>query len=160
MNVAYLLLGSNEGDRLGWLDKGKEMIEESGNIIVATSAIYETAAWGLEEQPDFLNQVIQINTTLSPVDLLMHIQQVENRLGRQRTIKWGQRTLDIDILLYNDEIVELPELHIPHPFLAKRRFTLAPLAEIAPDIIHPIYSKTILELLDTCPDPLPVNKVS
>lgn len=160
MNVAYLLLGSNEGDRFDWLEKGKAMIGENDNIITAASAIYETAAWGLEEQPDFLNQVIQVNTILNPPDLLNHIQQVENRLGRQRTVKWGQRTLDIDILLYNDEIVELPELHIPHPFLAKRRFTLAPLAEIAPYIIHPIYSKTILELLNTCPDPLPVNKVS
>lgn len=159
MNETYLLLGSNEGDRFGWLDKGKSMIKEGGNIIVSASAIYETAAWGLEEQPDFLNQVIRINTTLSPTDLLKSIQQVENILGRQRTVKWGQRTLDIDILLYNNDVVDLPELHIPHPFLAKRRFTLAPLAEIAPDIVHPIDKKTILELLNTCPDPLPVKKI-
>ncbi|MGN6567798.1 MAG: 2-amino-4-hydroxy-6-hydroxymethyldihydropteridine diphosphokinase [Flavipsychrobacter sp.] len=159
MNVVYLLLGSNEGDRFDWLEKGKAMIRESGNVIVSVSAIYETAAWGLEEQPDFLNQVIRINTTFNPTDLLKNIQQVENILGRQRTVKWGQRTLDIDILLYNDEVVDLPELHIPHPFLAKRRFTLAPLAEIAPDIIHPIDKKTMLELLNDCPDSLPVKKV-
>ncbi|MBS1687229.1 MAG: 2-amino-4-hydroxy-6-hydroxymethyldihydropteridine diphosphokinase [Bacteroidetes bacterium] len=159
MNTAYLLLGSNEGDRFSWLHQGKEQIELNCGVSNIASSIYQTAAWGLEEQPDFLNQVICIQTLLNPAELLLCIQQIENNLGRQRTVKWGQRTLDIDILLYNSDVINLPNLNIPHPFLEKRRFTLAPLCEIAPSLVHPVLNKTMLQLLEDCPDPLPVKKL-
>ena len=160
MNVTYLLLGSNEGDRISWLQQGKEQIELHCGAANDASSIYQTAAWGLEEQPDFLNQVVCIHTLLKPGELLLCIQQIENKLGRQRTVKWGQRTLDIDILLYNNEVINLPDLNIPHPFLEKRRFTLAPLCEIAPNLVHPILNKTMLQLLEDCPDTLPVRKLN
>jgi len=160
MNITYLLLGSNEGDRISWLRKGKEQIELYCGASNIVSSIYQTAAWGLEEQPDFLNQVICIQTFLKPGELLLCIQQIENNLGRQRTVKWGQRTLDIDILLYDNAVINSPDLNIPHPFLEKRRFTLAPLCEIAPNLVHPQLNKTMRQLLEDCPDTLPVRKLN
>ncbi|MCD6010591.1 MAG: 2-amino-4-hydroxy-6-hydroxymethyldihydropteridine pyrophosphokinae [Flavipsychrobacter sp.] len=158
MNNAYLLLGSNQGDRTGWLQQAMNMLAEKCGTIAQKSSVYETAAWGITDQPAFLNMVIHLQTVLSPTELLTQIQQIETTLGRQRDIKWGQRTLDIDILLYNDAVVDLPELVIPHPYMQERRFTLAPLAEIAPHYMHPKLNKTITELLAACPDTLEVHK--
>jgi 2-amino-4-hydroxy-6-hydroxymethyldihydropteridine diphosphokinase len=158
MNDAYLLLGSNEGDREVWLQQAMEMIQQRCGKVVTSSALYRTAAWGKEDQPDFLNMVAHIKTRKTSLDLLHSTNEIENLLGRQRKVKWGQRTLDIDILLYSNDIVNLPELKIPHPFMQNRRFTLVPLNEIAPNIIHPKLNKTIHQLLLDCPDPLEVHK--
>lgn len=160
MTTVYLLLGTNMGDRLQLLADARTQIQASCGSIVQQSAIYETAAWGLEDQPDFLNMVVNIQTYLSPLDLLHATQKIENSLGRQRHIKWGQRTLDIDILLYGSSVIELPNLTIPHPFLQKRRFTLAPLAEIAVNIIHPVLHQSTAQLLAACTDPLPVYRTN
>jgi 2-amino-4-hydroxy-6-hydroxymethyldihydropteridine diphosphokinase len=160
MNNAWLSLGSNEGDRLQWIQQAIDLLFVNFGPIVKKSAIYETAAWGLTAQPDFLNMALQLQTGKAPAALLTEIHKIETTLGRQREVKWAQRTLDIDILLYNDEIIELPGLVIPHPFIQDRRFTLTPLAEIAPEYVHPKLNKTILQLLSECPDQLGVHKFS
>ncbi len=158
MNNTWLSLGSNEGDRVLWMQKAIDLLSESCGTIVEKSSMYETAAWGLSSQPDFLNMVLQLQTEKTPQELLTKIHTIETTLGRQRDIKWGPRTLDIDILLYNQDMVELPGLTIPHPYLQDRRFTLAPLAQIAPEYVHPQLNKTIRQLLIECPDKLEVHK--
>lgn len=157
MNKAYLLLGSNEGDRHKWLSDALKQINERCGRVVLQSSIYQTAAWGIEEQPDFLNLAVMVETQLSAIELLGCVREIENNLGRQRKLKWGQRTLDIDILFYDDYIVDLEELKIPHPFIQQRRFALVPMAEIAADLQHPVLHKTITQLLDECPDVLEVK---
>lgn len=159
MKRAYLLLGSNEGNREKWLRDAIIRIATSCGTIVRMSSIYSTAAWGLEDQPDFLNMALAIDTGLSPTDLLTAIQQIEKDLGRQRDVKWGQRTLDIDILFYDNKVVDLPNLKIPHPELVNRRFALEPLCEIAPTYVHPAVNKTVGLLLDECSDKLEVTKL-
>ena len=158
MNEAYLSLGSNEGDRILWFRKAIELLEENCGSIVKRSSIYETSAWGIETQADFLNMVVLLQTNESPTKLLKAILGIETQLGRHRSVKWGPRTLDIDILLYNNDIIESPELIVPHPYLQDRRFTLLPLAEIAPEYIHPKLNMSISELLSICPDKLDVHK--
>ena len=158
MNTVFLSLGSNEGDRIQWLHKAMSLLSETCGIITKQSSIYETSAWGLETQPDFLNMVTQLQTTKMPLELLNETHNIESTLGRQRDIKWGPRTLDLDILFYNNEILQLPQLTIPHPYLQERRFTLLPLSEIAPNFLHPIFQKTINQLLEECPDKLEVRK--
>jgi 2-amino-4-hydroxy-6-hydroxymethyldihydropteridine diphosphokinase len=158
MNYAYLLLGSNEGNRVRWMQNARELLSDQCGEIVKTSATYETAAWGITEQADFLNMVVLLKTDLAAVPLLDKIHEIETKLGRQREVKWGPRTLDIDILLFNNEIIEVPGLKVPHPFLHERRFTLVPLAELAADYMHPVLQKTISQLLEICPDKLEVKK--
>ncbi|WP_286858747.1 MULTISPECIES: 2-amino-4-hydroxy-6-hydroxymethyldihydropteridine diphosphokinase [Sphingobacterium] len=160
MNKIFILLGTNLGDRLRQLLRAKQALEKQVGEILMASSIYETAAWGVEDQPAFLNQVILIKSGLSPMDCLNRTQQIELDLGRVRLKKWGQRAIDIDLLYFNDEIVNYPNLIIPHPFISERRFTLAPLAEIAPDYIHPVYKKNNVYLLHNCKDELPVKKIS
>ena len=158
MNKTYLSLGSNEGNRALWLQAATDYIAARCGTILDRSSIYQTAAWGITTQPDFLNMVIYIETTQSPTQLLDTILNIEITMGRHRTIKWGPRIIDIDILFFNDDIIDTPGLIIPHPFIQERRFTLLPLAEIAPDYIHPKLNKTITELLISCPDQLEVHK--
>ncbi len=158
MNTAYLLTGGNMGNRLNNLQQAAEFIQQNCGKIIASSSVYETEAWGKTDQPAFLNQALQIETDLSPDSLMQALLDIESRMGRIRTIKMGPRIIDLDILLINDLIQTSPLLTIPHPALPLRKFALLPLAEIAPQVIHPIEKKTILELLQICPDTLNVQK--
>ena len=151
-NGIFLLLGSNLGNRLVNLEFAKDHIAEDDIDIQLVSSIYSTKPWGVEDQPDFLNQVILIKTNHSPQALLAILLEIEQLAGRKRIEKWGPRQLDIDILFYNDEIVDTVELTIPHPELHLRRFTLVPLNEIASKLIHPVLKRNIAELLTDCPD--------
>lgn len=160
MNEIFILLGTNLGDRLQQLLQARQHIETAIGTIVKASSIYETAAWGVEDQPAFLNQVILVHSSLSAIDCLQSTQHIELELGRVRQKKWGERVIDIDILYFNEDIIDLPNLNIPHPFISERRFTLEPLAEIAPDYVHPVYKKNNVYLLNNCSDELPVKKIS
>lgn len=157
MPIAYLLLGSNQGHRENYLAAAIKSLENSIGLVTQQSALYETAAWGLEEQASFLNQVLQISTGLNPEALLIQINIIEKELGRVRKVKWGARVIDIDILYYNDLILQTDKLIIPHPQLQNRRFTLVPLVEVAPNYQHPLLLKTNQQLLAACPDDLPVT---
>ncbi len=160
MNNIYILLGTNLGDRFQQLDLARKQLESRIGAIIDASSIYETAAWGVEDQPAFLNQALLLTTNLQALDCLEITQSIEQELGRIRIKKWGERVIDIDLIYFNQDIIDLPTLRIPHPFIAERRFVLAPLVEIAPDYIHPLYKKNNVYLLDKCTDDLPVKKIS
>ena len=155
----FLLLGSNLGDRSVLLKQAIECIEEEIAPVIKQSAVYETQSWGKEDSPDYLNQVILIQTELSAQIILKKILNIEWKIGRVREEKWGPRLIDIDILFYGDALINEPELQVPHPELHKRRFTLEPLAEIAPKLIHPILTKNILQLKNELKDNLIVKKL-
>ncbi len=155
MDGVYLLLGSNLGDKRSNLQMAVEAISEYGDV-VNKSSVYETAAWGKTDQPGFLNQVIEISCDLEPHELLKRLQQTEVQLGRQRFEKWGERSIDIDILYFNTQVIESKNLCIPHPEIQHRRFTLVPLNEIAPQFIHPVLQQTQVRLLELCSDQLEV----
>jgi 2-amino-4-hydroxy-6-hydroxymethyldihydropteridine diphosphokinase len=159
MNDVYLLLGSNLGDRQLFLQKAIQYIENEIAPVVKASSVYETQSWGKTDAPDYLNQVILVQTNISPQVILKKILDIEIILGRRREEKWGSRTIDIDILFYGDAIISEPELEIPHPELHKRRFTLEPLSEIAPYFVHTNYKKTILTLKNELGDGLIVKKL-
>lgn len=150
----FLLLGSNLGDRLHNLEEAKRQLGK----IVASSSVYETAAWGNINQGSFLNQVVEIESNQAPEDILKRIQDIEISMGRERLEKWGPRIIDIDILLDDDVVVNTPHLTIPHPEIQNRRFTLIPLFELT-NMVHPVLKKTISQLLEECKDPLPVTRL-
>ncbi len=158
MNTVYLIIGGNLGDRIKNLQEAILRIEAGVGLISQKSAIFETAAWGFTEQPDFLNQVIEVPTPMSAPEVLQAVLGIELEMGRIRITKLGPRNIDIDLLFYNDEVISSPNLQIPHPDLHNRRFVLVPLAELAPHLIHPVLNKSIIELLNECPDLLDVRK--
>lgn len=160
MNKAYLLTGSNLGDRETQLALARELIGEKCGTISAASALYETAAWGNTDQPAFLNQALELSTELLARQLIRKLLKIEKQMGRVRKEKYGPRLIDIDILLFNDERHNYSFLKLPHPEMQNRRFALLPLAEIAPGIIHPVLKKDIATLLVECKDELPVKKYS
>jgi 2-amino-4-hydroxy-6-hydroxymethyldihydropteridine diphosphokinase len=159
MNTAILLIGGNLGNRTALLQQAVQLIEQQAGKVVKLSGLYETAPWGNVQQPDYLNQALQISTPLDPLPLLHTLLNIEREIGRIRQQKWGARVIDIDIIFYNDAVISLPELKIPHPRMQNRQFVLVPLNEILPDWVHPVFQQTVHALLAACDDELPAKKL-
>ena len=159
MEGVFLLLGSNLGDRKQNLVMARQMVEEIAGPVVTGSGIYETEPWGYLDQPFFYNQIIEVSTWLSPHDLLLKLISIEKKLGRTKVAKWKERLIDIDILYFGDRIIQDPQLTIPHPEITNRRFTLIPMAEIAPELLHPKLGITQKDLLENCQDKSAVKKI-
>ena len=155
----YLLLGSNLGDRELFLRMALRLIEGDIAPIAKVSSVYETQSWGKTDEPDYLNQVIMLKTDLPAQEVLRKILAIEQEMGREREEKWGSRTIDIDILLYGDTVINEPDLVVPHPEMHNRRFTLEPLNEIAPQVVHPGLHTTIRALKNKLNDTLIVKKL-
>jgi 2-amino-4-hydroxy-6-hydroxymethyldihydropteridine diphosphokinase len=159
MPVAFLGIGSNIGDRYGYL---KKALEKIGNVkgikFINCSSIYETEPWGIREQKDFLNCVFQIETILSPGELISELKSIETELGRKNNVQWREREIDIDILFYDDLVYKDEILEIPHSEIADRKFVLIPMYEIAPDFIHPSKGVNISEMLESTKDTSKVVK--
>ena len=160
MQTVYLLLGSNLGDRNTYIKEASVLLELLVGKINRSSSIYETQSWGVENLPDYLNQVLEIETNLAPEIILEKTQIIEEKLLRERTNKWHSRTIDIDILFYGFAIIDTNQLKIPHPEIQNRLFTLVPLNELIPDFVHPVLKKTIYKLKQEVNDNLLVKKYS
>lgn len=159
MDSVFLLLGSNLGDRNLYLNKAIAHIKKNITRVIKISSVYETQSWGKADAPDYLNQVIHFKTHLSAQSILRKVLAIETVLGRQRKVRYGSRTIDIDILFYGQFIIDEPGLHIPHPELHKRRFTLEPLAEIAPEFVHPVLNLSVTQIKNELKDSLNVKKL-
>jgi 2-amino-4-hydroxy-6-hydroxymethyldihydropteridine diphosphokinase len=159
MSTAYILLGSNQNQPLLQLNHALQGIEEHIAPICKASSVYKTAAWGNTQQPAFYNQVIEVGYNQKPIDLLEQLLLLENQMGRVRQTKWEPRIIDLDILFFDKVISNQPRLSLPHPYLHERMFTLVPLNEIAPKLIHPKLGLSINDLLHLCTDPLKVEKI-
>ncbi|WP_233509394.1 2-amino-4-hydroxy-6-hydroxymethyldihydropteridine diphosphokinase [Pedobacter chinensis] len=158
--IAYLLLGGNLGDRERNLQEAIHLIEDKIGEICTVSSVYETAAWGKTDQPAFLNQALTVKTRLTALEVLENALEIERLLGRIRKDKWGERLIDIDIILFGDEIIDIEnKLQVPHPQMQNRRFVMMPLAEIAPNVIHPLLGKTISSIEENITDNLNVKKL-
>jgi 2-amino-4-hydroxy-6-hydroxymethyldihydropteridine diphosphokinase len=155
----YLLTGSNIGDAAGYLHVARQNINSKIGEVISTSSIYKTAPWGNTNQQDFLNQVLEVQTEMTPEKMLETILRIEQEMGRTRLHKWEPRIIDIDMLFAGDLICKSSGLTIPHPLLHERRFTLEPMNEIATDFVHPVLNKTIAQLLDDCIDQSNVEKL-
>jgi len=152
MNIVYLQLGSNLGDRERFLSKARSIIEIEVGDVITSSKVYESSPWRVDGQSNYLNQVLKVGTEFEPNKVLKRILQIEDYLGRKRIEKWGERLIDIDIVFYNHEIIETPSLCVPHKHLHERRFVLTPLMEIASTYTHPKYKMTVADLLTKCHD--------
>ncbi len=158
MNIIYILLGSNMGESKKQLLKAASLIKKQIGSINRQSSLYSTAAWGNTNQPDFLNQVVIVNSKLSAEQTMQEILKIEKEMGRIRTRKNAPRIIDIDILFFNREIIESSTLFVPHPQLQNRRFVLVPLNELSPNLKHPVLQTTIHQLFINCVDTLNVKK--
>lgn len=159
MHTVIISTGSNQGEREQHLQSAIEALEAHGFALLKASAVYETAAWGLEDQPAFLNQVLCFETEHKPSHCMELLLVIERAMGRQRKQKWGPRTIDLDILFFDQAIINESDLMVPHPHLHKRRFILEPLHEIMPYYVHPVLKLTVSEMLENCEDQLPVTRV-
>ncbi|WP_316738959.1 2-amino-4-hydroxy-6-hydroxymethyldihydropteridine diphosphokinase [Pedobacter aquatilis] len=158
--TAYLLLGGNLGDRKRNLEDAIELLDREVGEVFIQSSIYETAAWGKTDQPSFLNQAVGLYTNFNAVDVLEKALGIEAKLGRIRKEKWGERLIDIDLILFGDEVVDIEgKLQIPHPQMQYRKFVMQPLVEIAPDVEHPILKKSIFQIALNISDDLEVKKI-
>src|ERR1039457_5302796 len=159
--IVYLGLGTNRGDRMIYLEKAIERISETIGEILSKSSVYTTEPWGYTDDGFFLNMVLGVETPLSPEGLLAEINGIEKELGRIRSLeRYLGRTIDIDILFYDDLVLQQDDLVLPHPLLQERKFVLVPLAEIAGNFIHPVYHKSIDSLLEECNDEKQVRKAN
>ncbi len=159
MTDVFLLLGSNLGDRERYLERAAELIAQQVAPVVKSSSVYQTQAWGKTDEPDYLNQVLQVQTDLTAEEVLTRTLAIEQQLGRVRAERWGSRIIDIDLLFYGQDVIDTPDLQVPHPRLHERRFTLEPLAEIAPDLQHPILKVSASELKSLLKDDLIIKKL-
>ena len=148
----YLCLGSNEGVRMDYLQLARYFIQQKIGPILSQSKIYESESWGVEGQPSFLNQVIALHTEMSPEILLEKTHEIEGQLGRKRNFHWASRTIDIDILLYDNQVIQQEDLIIPHHLMNDRKFVLIPLCDIAAEEYHPVMKQSFSTLLKTCKD--------
>jgi 2-amino-4-hydroxy-6-hydroxymethyldihydropteridine diphosphokinase len=146
MPTVYIALGTNLGKRMENLAKAENALKQIA-IVISKSSVYETPPWGYFEQPAFLNQVLEIETSLEPEDLLYELKKIEEKLGRKESFRYGPRLIDLDILFYDNIVYNSDKLSIPHPQIVNRAFILTPLADLAPEMVHPVEKRTISELL-------------
>ena len=146
-HTAYIAFGSNLGDKEANLRRALELLIERGVEIVKTSTFISTEPYGVTDQPQFLNGVCEVRTSMAPLALLHTLLEIEQEMGRVRLRHWGERNIDLDLLLYEDVVMDIPQLKLPHPDMQNRDFVLLPLAEIAPELVHPTLQKTISELV-------------
>ena len=158
-NIAYLLTGSNMGNREDNLKRAKDLIEIHIGPVKDVSRLYETQAWGKTDQPNFYNQALAVETNQYPQVVLKNIFKIEELMGRVRTEKWADRIIDIDILLFNEDIIDEDNLKIPHPHLHERNFALVPLMDVAGEVLHPVFNMAIEDLYFECRDTLDVFMV-
>jgi 2-amino-4-hydroxy-6-hydroxymethyldihydropteridine diphosphokinase len=151
--IAYIGIGSNLGNRQENCLNALELLGKKGIIVKKRSSMLETKPWGVKDQPRFINMAIEIETGLDPKELLKILKNVERELGRKESFKWGPRSIDLDILLFEDLVLKEDDLEIPHPSMHERDFVLKPLCEIAPDIIHPVLKKKICNLAQELKNP-------
>lgn len=160
MNNVFLIVGGNLGNKEKNLSTVRELIEQQVGVIKKLSSVYETEPWGVDEQPVYYNQVIELLTEMSAERMMQRLLSIEKKMGRVRENKYDARIIDIDILFFNDEVHQTQELTIPHARLHERRFVLEPLNEIAPEFIHPVLQKTIATLLNETSDNAAVKKIN
>lgn len=152
MAIALLGIGSNIGDRQANCDSAVEHMKEKGIVLRKLSSSFETEPWGVKDQPMFINMAVEVETFLAPEALLIALKEIEQEMGREVAAKWGPRLIDLDILFYDEMIVDMDDFKIPHPLLHKRAFVLEPLSEIAPGKYHPVFKKTVRQLREGLAD--------